>query len=62
MFKLYTLLFYYNFFKKFHEFFFQMQQRGKYRLFVGNTQEISTREVREKFEEFGTVTEVDLKG
>ena len=39
-----------------------MQQRGKYRLFVGNTQEISTREVREKFEEFGTVTEVDLKG
>ena len=39
-----------------------MLNRGKYRIFVGNTQEISNREVKEKFSEFGPVVEVDLKG
>ena len=36
--------------------------RGKYRVFVGNTQEISKHELSEKFAEFGKVIEVDLKG
>ena len=36
--------------------------RGKFRVFVGNTQEISRVELSEKFGEFGKVIEVDLKG
>jgi len=36
--------------------------RGKYRVFVGNTQEISKAEVHEEFSKFGNVIEVDLKG
>ena len=36
--------------------------RGKHRIFIGNTQEISNRDIKEKFEEFGVILEVDLKG
>jgi RNA recognition motif-containing protein len=36
--------------------------RGKYRVFVGNTQEISKAEVQEEFAKFGKIIEVDLKG
>jgi len=36
--------------------------RGKYRVFVGNTQEISKADVHEEFSKFGNVIEVDLKG
>jgi hypothetical protein len=39
-----------------------MLNRGKFRIFVGNTQEISNKEVKDKFGEFGHVVEVDLKG
>lgn len=36
--------------------------RGKYRVFVGNTQEISAKDLEAKFSEFGKVIECDLKG
>ena len=36
--------------------------RGKYRVFVGNTQEISSSDLEAKFSEFGKVIECDLKG
>jgi len=36
--------------------------RGKYRVFVGNTQEISAKDLEAKFGEFGKVIECDLKG
>lgn len=37
-------------------------RRGQFRIFVGNTQQVSYSDIREKFSEFGKVAEVDLKG